>query len=127
MSGSERTATDREKESTLAEEIEHFKREKERVRSIVGRIGAVPTFGKKIFNFAFIIAVAACFIASIVTHGRLTLSMIEIGITLISIKIIYLLHSYSRQMHFMFWILSSLEWRLNEIVRAMEGKSNESD
>lgn len=107
---------DREKEFTLEDETEHFRKEKERIRAIVGRIGGVPTFRQKLFNTLFAVAIVACFSVSLLTHGRLTLSMIEVGIVLISLKIMYLLHSYSRQMHFMFWVLSGLDWRLNELV-----------
>jgi Flp pilus assembly protein TadB len=113
---------DREKESALEDEIEHFRREKERIRAIVGKIGGVPTFRQKLLNFVFAFAIAACFAVSLLTHGRLTLSMIEVGIVLISLKIMWLLHSYSRQMHFMFWVLSGLEWRLNEIVEEIKGR-----
>lgn len=122
MTNSAARDIDREKESALVDEIEHFRREKERIRAIVGRIGGVPTFKQKLLNIFFAVAIAACFAVSLLTHGRLTLSMIEVGIVLISLKIMWLLHSYSRQMHFMFWVLSGLEWRLNEIVEEIRGK-----
>jgi hypothetical protein len=115
---------DREKESALSQEIEDFKREKERIRAIVGRIGSAPTFGKKLLNVLFALVVFGCFLVSFVTHGQFRLPMIEIGIMLISVKIIYLLHNNARQMHFMFWVLTSLEWRLNEIVKSIN-KNNE--
>ncbi|MCX6358070.1 MAG: hypothetical protein NT045_09415 [Candidatus Aureabacteria bacterium] len=117
MNTDTKSTADRQREDTLVEEIEQFKREKERVRAIVGRIGGVPTFRDKLFNVLFSIGVAACFAISIATHGRLVLPMIEIGVVLISVKIIYLLHTYSRQMHFMFWVLSSIEWKLNEMAK----------
>jgi len=126
MRNDEAARIDREKECTLAEEIEQFKREKERIRSIVGRIGGVPSFGQKIFNLLFGVVIAVCFIISIATQGRLVLPMIEIGIILISVKIMYLLHTFLRQMHFMFWILSSIEWRLNEMEGRMKEKKHES-
>jgi hypothetical protein len=110
---------EREKESTLSNEIEEFKKEKERIRAIVGKIGATPTFGKKILNILFIFLVIVCFSLPFI-FPELHLPMIEFGLMLISIKIIYLLHSNSRQMHFMFWILTSLEWRLNEITKKLD-------
>ena len=42
----------------LKMELEHFQKEKERVRQIVGKIGGVPKFSTKIINTLFIIAVA---------------------------------------------------------------------
>ncbi len=127
MRNDDATRIELEKERTLAEEIEQFKREKERIRSIVGRIGGVPSFRQKMFNMLFGAVIAACFIVSIGTKGRLVLPMIEIGVILISLKIMYLLHTFSRQMHFIFWILSSIEWRLSEMEGRMKEKRNESD
>ena len=101
--------TEQGKEDTLAEEIEQFKREKERIRAIIGKIGGVPTFRQRLFNVLFGLAVVGCFIVSLGTHGKLVLPMIEIGIILISAKIMYVLHTFLRQMHFMFWVLSSIE------------------
>jgi len=45
--------------------------------------------------------------------------MIEVATVTLSIKIIYLIHSQMRVAHFVFWILSSLEWRINEIMRQL--------
>jgi hypothetical protein len=118
---------DREKEGALAEAIEDFRREKERIRAIVGRIGGMPTFRGKVFNILFGIVIAACFGVSIATHGRLVLPMIELGVVLISLKIMYLLHTNTKQMHFMFWILSSIEWRLNEVIKGLEKHENKTD
>ncbi|MCX6339708.1 MAG: hypothetical protein NTX71_07290 [Candidatus Aureabacteria bacterium] len=127
MRNDESARIDREKEHTLAEEIEQFKREKERIRAIIGKIGGVPTFRHKLFNVLFGLVIAVCFLISIVTHGRLVLPMIEIGVILISVKIMYLLHTFLRQMHFMFWVLSSIEWRLNEMEGRMRGEKRESN
>lgn len=122
MRGARRVATEGERESTLAQEIDDFKREKERIRAIVGRIGGAPTFRGRLFNILFGAVIALCFIVSLATQGRMVLPMIEIGVALISVKIIYLLHTNARQMHFMFWVLSSLEWRLNEIDKELKEK-----
>ncbi len=113
------TRVDEEKESSLRQEIEDFKREKERIRAIVGKVGGAPSFGKKLLNKLFIVLVISCFILPFIYRG-LHLPMIEFGIVLISLKIIYLLHNHAKQMHFMFWVLSSLEWRLNEIVKEVK-------
>jgi hypothetical protein len=127
MSSDETERVEHGKEDTLAEEIEQFKREKERIRSIIGKVGGVPSFKQKLFNILFGVAVVSCFIVSILTHGKLVLPMIEIGVILISVKIMYLLHTFSRQMHFMFWVLSSIEWRLNEMERRAKEKKRENN
>ena len=116
---------DEERESALWKEIEDFKREKERIRGIVGKIGGVPTFKKKLLNMLFIVAIMSCFAVPFIFKGW-HLPMIEFGIVLISLKIIFLLHNNSRQMHFMFWMLSSLEWRLNEITKEIKANKQQS-
>jgi hypothetical protein len=114
----------------LKEEVEHFKKEKERVRSIVGGIGGMPTANVKIFNIVLTAVVAVSLIISLmITDERIRLGMIELAIVAVSVKLIYLIHNQSRVNHFQLWILSSIEWRLDEITRILkkDGKDAASD
>jgi hypothetical protein len=43
--------------------------------------------------------------------------MIELASAAVSVKIIYLIHCQMRVNHFKLWVLSSIEWRLNELTR----------
>lgn len=104
----------------LQEEIKMFEHEKERVRTIVGKIGGVPTFSIKFLNIAFAILVLVCLVVSIVSGGTLRLIMIEAAIAVVSAKLIFLIHHQARMAHLQLWILSSLEWRLNELIKKME-------
>ncbi|MHC4707306.1 MAG: hypothetical protein ACYS8I_09495, partial [Planctomycetota bacterium] len=54
---------------------------------------------------------------SIVGGDKLRILMIELATITLSLKIIYLIHCQMRVNHFEFWILSSLEWRLTELMR----------
>ena len=45
--------------------------------------------------------------------------MIELATVTLSLKIIYFIHAQMRVNHFEFWILSSLEWRVNEIMKQL--------
>ncbi|MHC4185512.1 MAG: hypothetical protein ACYSR4_06220 [Planctomycetota bacterium] len=101
----------------LKEELEHFQQEKERVRAIIGKIGGVPRFRAKLVNIVFIVVITASVIISIFSGQELRLLMIELATIALSLKIIYLIHCQMRVNHFEFWILSSLEWRLTEIMR----------
>ena len=104
----------------LKQEIDEFKKEKERVRSIVGRIGGVPTFNTKIFNIIFAVLVGACLVISIFlarTSPQIILG--EIALAAVSIKLMYLLHSQMRVNHFQLWVLSSIEWRINELTKSL--------
>lgn len=98
-------------------ELEHFQQEKERVRAIIGQVGGVPKFHTKLANTAFIILIVATLVISIVGGEKWRLLMIEIATVALSLKIIYLIHCQMRVNHFKFWILSSIEWRINEMMK----------
>jgi len=100
----------------LKRQLEHFQQEKERVRAIVGKIGGVPKFRTKLANAIFIIVVAASVVVSVFTGEKWRLLMIEVALVALSLKIIYLIHCMMRISHFKFWILSSIEWRINEMM-----------
>jgi hypothetical protein len=101
----------------LKEELEHFQQEKERVRGIIGKIGGVPKFHTKLISAIFIVVITTSVVVSIVAGDRLRLLMIELATVSLSLKIIYLIHCQMRINHFEFWILSSIEWRINEIMK----------
>jgi hypothetical protein len=44
---------------------------------------------------------------------------LEVGIFLLSLKIFLLLHNEVKVNHFQFWMLSSLEWRMNDISKRL--------
>ena len=44
---------------------------------------------------------------------------IELGVLLVSVKIIWMIHKQGRVEHFQFWILNSIEFRLNEITKSV--------
>ncbi|MHC4120075.1 MAG: hypothetical protein ACYSWO_21485 [Planctomycetota bacterium] len=57
----------------------------------------------------------SCGIISVVNKD-LRLLMVELTTIMLSVKIIYLIHCQMRVNHFKFWILSAIEWRINEIM-----------
>jgi len=113
---------DTEIKEDLRREIERFKTEKERVRQIVGRIGGMPSFNTRIINILFAVAIAACLAVSLFYKGVVQLFTIEFAVTAVSIKLMFLIHKQSRVSHFQLWILSSLEWRLDQIMNELRSK-----
>jgi hypothetical protein len=99
----------------LKRQLEHFQQEKERVRAIIGKIGGVPKFRTKLINVIFITIIAASVAVSLIGE-QWRLLMIELATVTLSVKIIYMIHLQMRVNHFKFWILSSIEWRVNEIM-----------
>jgi hypothetical protein len=102
----------------LKQELENFQQEKERVRGIVGQIGGVPTFNIKIVNAVFIFLIVGSLIVSIIMdNSEIRLIMIEFATVALSIKILYMMHCQNRVNHFQIWMQSSIEWRINEIMK----------
>jgi hypothetical protein len=122
----------------LKEELEEFKKEKEQIRNFIGQIGGAGGERRdKIFNVVFIIALIALFLTDILRHfGALKITFIpemlslETGVLLVSLKIIWMIHKQTKVEHFQFWILNSIEFRLNDIskrVRKIEKDTCNSD
>jgi len=106
----------------LREELKKFKEEKEKIRKLVGEIGGKNTVKRdKTISAIFIVAIILLFIVDILRHllhieiPLPPLFSIEIGILLVSMKIIWMIHQQSKVNHFEFWILNSIEYRLNDI------------
>jgi hypothetical protein len=101
----------------LKQELKNFQQEKERVRNIVGKIGGIPQFNTKLINIIFIIVILISIVVSVLSGEKWRLLMIELATVTLSVKIIYLIHCQMRVNHFKLWMLSSIEWRLNEIMK----------
>jgi len=100
----------------LKRQLEHFQKDKERVRMIIGKIGGAPKFRTKLINLLFVIVLLISVILSVIGGEKLRLLMIELATIALSLKIIYLIHCQMRINHFQFWILSAIEWRVNEMM-----------
>lgn len=102
----------------LKQELENFQQEKERVRAIIGGIGGVPTFNTKIVNVIFVLLVVCPLIVSLfMQNSNVTLGTIEFATVALSLKILYMMHCQNRVNHFQIWMQSSIEWRINEIMK----------
>lgn len=102
--------------SDLKQALENFQQEKERVRLIIGKIGGVPSFHSKLANAVFVAVIIAAGVTSIFSDEKLRLLMVELTTVMLSMKIIYMIHIEMRVNHFKFWILSTIEWRINEMM-----------
>jgi len=111
-----------EENVSLEQELEQFKAEKEKIRNIVGQIGG-KNYDRQdlIVNIIFLGVIILLFILDILRHTlQIALPLpplfsIEIGILLISIKIIWMIYKQIKVEHFQFWILNSIEFRLNNL------------
>ena len=125
-------ATDRDEQRAeeeiedLRHEIEMFRKEKERVRKIVGHIGGMPNLNTKVINLIFAVVIALCLAVSLIyKNATIQLGMIELAVALVSMKLIILIHNQGKVNHLQLWILSSLEWRLDELMKAVRRRNAE--
>jgi len=113
----------------LRKELERFRQEKEKIRELVGQIGGKNLAKRdRIINIGFIALIAVVFLLDILRHTTIfhvplpPLLLIDLGVLLISLKIIWMIHKQSKVEHFQFWILTTMEWRLNEIITELKNR-----
>ncbi|MFQ3620524.1 MAG: hypothetical protein SNJ78_06215 [Spirochaetales bacterium] len=124
---SQRNISDRERE--LLEEIKEFNRERDRIRRLIGEIGGAK-YSKRdnIINIVFLAIILLFFISEIITQWLPTFISIELGILLVSIKIVWMIHAQQKYNHFVFWVLNTIEFRTNDLaikLRSIEKKIDE--
>ena len=110
----------------LKKELENFQEEKERVRLIIGKIGGVPTFNTRLFNIVFLGLIVISLAISAIWEN-LRLIMIEAATVALSIKILYMMHCQTKVNHFQLWMQSSIEWRINEMIKMIREIRNDRD
>ena len=99
-------------------EINEYLEEKDRIRKILGRIGGTPTKKEKVVNIVFLILVGLSFGVAMIVQDPRNLPL-EVAILLVSLKLIFVVTQNSRLNHTQFWMLSTIEWRLNEIAKRL--------
>lgn len=113
-------------QDALLEELEQFRKEKERIRRLVGQIGGKHSQRKDhIVNVVFILAMVALFVLDLLRHlfhvevPLPQMFSIELAVLLVSIKIIWMIHRGTKVEHFQFWVLNSIEFRLNDVTKKL--------
>jgi hypothetical protein len=109
---------DHDKEAELRRELEEFHQEKNRVRDVISRIGGkVNSRIDTAINLAFMLIIATLFVLEITTKFLPVFISLEIGVLLVSIKIVWMIHNLNKFYHFQFWVLNSIEFRINDLVK----------
>ena len=116
----------------LLEELEQFRKEKERIRMLVGQIGGKHSEKRdQYINILFIVAMVFLFLIDLLRHlfhidmPLPQMFSLELAVLLVSVKIIWMIHKGTKVEHFQFWVLNSIEFRLNDLskhVREIEKK-----
>ena len=110
----------------LKAELDNFKKEKEKIRQLMGQIGGKEQAERdKWINTIFIAAIGLLGVNDLlhhIWHVRVPIDTefsLVIAILLVSIKIIWMMHKSTKVEHFQFWILNSIEFRLNDVAKQL--------
>ena len=113
---------DHDREAELRRELEEFHEEKNKVRDVIGKIGG--KINSRIdtgLNIAFLLIIAGLFVLEVTTELLPVFISLEIGVLLVSIKIVWMIHNLNKFYHFQFWVLNSIEFRINDLVKKVRG------
>ena len=114
-------------EEQLREELQEFHREKERLRSIVSEIGGTGRPQHKLVNTLLMVIIAVLLIAGGVLQ-KITLGLtLQLAILIGIFKLVWMFYEAQRANHFQFWILNSLEFKINEISKKVRKLEKEAD
>lgn len=111
----------------LRRELEQYQKEQDKIRRVVGQIGGAKSAKRdKAITVGFMAALLVLFVLDMCRHIlHLPLPLpplfsIELGVLMVSIKIIWMIHKQGKVEHFQFWILNAIEFRLNDIGKRMK-------
>jgi len=115
-------------EEAMRKEFEEYNQEKEKIRDVLGKIGG-KNFSKVdgIVNVVFFTIIITLFVLEMVTHFLPPFISLEISVLLVSIKIVVMMHHQYKTSHFQFWILNTIEFKINSMhsdLRELEKKIN---
>lgn len=100
----------------LKEALQNFYREREQIRQMLGRIGGESDIRRhRALNWAILLITVSLFTLEITTHILPVFISLEVGLLLVSLKIILLIQSMLKQNHFEFWMLHTIEYRINDL------------
>lgn len=118
-------------EEQLKQELHDFQQEKDRIRNIVGQVGgSAGTKHNNIINTVLLLIMGGLLLlGGLLNRIELQLAL-EVAILVGIMKLLWMFYEAQKANHFQFWILNSLEFRVNEIhkrVRKMEKRMNETE
>ena len=111
----------------LEAQLKSYQDERERIKQLMGQIGGSSDIKRdKTMNWIFIILIVLLLSFDVARHflhwDNIPLPpffSIEIGVLLVSLKIIWMISRQSKVDHFQFWILNSIEFRINNLSRQL--------
>lgn len=99
----------------LNEDLLEYQKEQEEIKEIISRIGGSKESQYKLVSTLFVVIIAVILFAGIVFKKISPVASLLVAILIALSKVIWMLFEAQKSMHFQFWILNSLETRINDI------------
>ena len=107
-----------ERERELIRDLKEYQDERARLKQMLGQIGGkAQSRVDALINLGFLVIIITLFVLEITTHIVPTFISLEIGVLLVSIKIVWMIHINQKHQHFQFWVLNTIEFRLNDLTK----------
>lgn len=119
MRDEEQIKQEKLKEEQLREELEEFQREKERIRDIVGQIGGTSKKNQIVNILLIKIMIILLVLGGLFNRINPNLA-IQVATLFAVAKLIWMFYEAQKASHFQFWILNSLEFRINETYKKVK-------
>jgi len=106
-----------DKKEEILKEINEYNKERDQIKMMLGKIGGTAYSSvDMIINIVFLSIILGLFVLELTTHWLPSYISLEVSVLLVSIKIVWMIHSQYKFNHFQFWILNSIEYRMNNIA-----------
>lgn len=102
-------------QNQLKEDLNEFLKEKEEMRDIIGKIGGSNNSQYRLMTTLFAGIILVILVTGIILRRLSPTLTISLSILIAAFKIIWLQQQSQKSMHFQFWILNSIEIRINEL------------
>ncbi len=83
----------------------------EKLRRLLGSYGGKPTKKDRILNALFLVLVLGLFAVEIFWRRVVGTMALDFAVLLVSLKLIYLMHTQAKVNHYQFWILTAIEMK----------------
>lgn len=95
--------------------MEEFAKEREKLRKTIGEIGGQHNRQYYIVSTIFAILILVLLVLGVALHKIELQISLEIIIMIGIFKILWMFYQVQKSIHFEFWILNSIEFRINEM------------
>ena len=102
-------------QNQLKEDLNEFLKEKEEMRDIIGKIGGSNNSQYRLMTTLFAGIILVIFVTGIILRRLSPTLTISLSILIATFKIIWMQQQSQKSMHSQFWILNSIEIRINEL------------